>query len=121
MSTNRYDRWYIVPSVTTTVGSETVQTPKYADRDGIDGFAGQTVGRDALSNYAGLLQTHPDIETWYLVRIYGAWSVLNEISVRGDTRNLATNASDVAAVLNQRLKGLDRSASSWDRSFRLGL
>ena len=55
------------------------------------------------------LSIDPDIEEWYIVWLYGTWDALNSISVLSDTRNLATNPQDVAAVLNQRFPSLDRT------------
>jgi len=115
-----YHRWFIVPGID--VDGRTV--PKYVD-DAALSWNGDTIDEAALTNYPALTQTHPDVDVWYIVQAHGrdsaAWTELNNISVQGDTRNLATNLSDVSAVLNARLPGLDRDGEAWARSFRMSL
>jgi hypothetical protein len=115
MSTQEYDRWYIVPAVT--VDAEVQKSaPKYADRDGIERYIGKSVARSVMDDhYPALNQTYPDVPEWYIVRFYGSWSALNNISVLGDTRNLATNPQDIGAVLSQRLP--DVTVSDWGAAF----
>ncbi|WP_254535243.1 hypothetical protein [Halomarina litorea] len=126
-----YDRWYIVPAVGIPPGdqdpdlarkNQTAWWPAYYDDyDALAGFAGRIVAAaDVKPSYAGLIQTNPDVDPWYIVRFYGSgnagWQALNQISVKADTRNLATNPQDVAAVLNQRFPSLERSAAEWEAS-----
>lgn len=118
MSAGPYNRWYIVPAVQ---DGDADATPKYRDRDGIAGASGNVVDPSVVEpSYAGLIAQYLDVSEWYIVRFYGTWAALNEISVLGDTRNLATNPSDVAAVLNQRFPDLDRSAEEWADGFFVG-
>lgn len=116
-------RWFIVPA-TTDADGRTV--PKYLDDEPTLAYNGEPVASDVVSeNYPALTQVNPDITKWYIVQAHGrdnaAWQALNAVSVKADTRNLATNMSDVAPVLNARLPGLDRSGEAWERSFRMTL
>jgi hypothetical protein len=122
-----YSRWYIVPTAgfdeTDDQGAveRTYTRPKYSDEPGLTGFAGAIVDESIIEpSYPALIQIYPDVNDWYIVRFYGddnpGWNALNNISVLGDTRNLATNASDVEAVLNQRF-GESLDASEWDARF----
>lgn len=118
-----YTRWFIVPATTDSDGRT---VPKYLDADADLAYNGDTVSPDVVStNYPALTQTNPDVSQWYIVQAHGrdnaAWQALNNVSVKGDTRNLATNISDVAAVLNARLPKLERSGEAWARSFRMTL
>jgi hypothetical protein len=119
-----YSRWYILPAVGG--NADDGREPKYARGDDrLDAGSGTLVTPDTLTDhYPALTQTYPDVARWYLIRLFGTgtagWEALNDISVKGDTRNLATNPGDVAAVLNQRLPGADRSAEEWARSFSVG-
>jgi hypothetical protein len=118
MSPQIYDRWYIVPAVefTDSETGETYTAPKYSDRDGISGFSGNTFDESILeAHYPALKQIYPGL-TWYIVRFYGTWTELNNISVLGDTRNLATNAEDVNAILSQRFPDLP-SDTDWSLEF----
>lgn len=108
-----YSRWYIVPRVEHTDPETGIVDlgPKYKYEPGLTGFAGMDVSRDAVDDhYPALNITNPDVDRWYIVRFYGedipGWQALNAISVLGDTRNLATNPTDVRAVLEQRLPKL---------------
>lgn len=123
MSAQEYDRWYIVPAEEQTDenGNIIEIAPKYGNNDGINGYAGNTVEPSVIdTHYAGLIQQYPDIDEWYIVRLYGTWAALNDISVLGDTRNLATNYQDVAAVLDQRFPDIDRDPEAWAEGFYVG-
>lgn len=121
MSGAPYDRWYIVPSVEFERWNGTENAPKYSENTGIEGIAGNTVEPSIIEDsYPALIQIYPDVSEWYIVRLYGTWAALNDISVKQDTRNLATNPSDVAAVLNQRFPDLDRSPEEWSEGFFIG-
>jgi hypothetical protein len=122
-----YDRWYIVPAVEFTEiddegNVERVYTaPKYKDEPGLTGFSGATVSPSIVADpYPALIDIYPDVEAWYIVRFYGddnpGWNALNNISVLGDTRNLATNPHDVEAVLNN-LFGESLDATEWAARF----
>ena len=121
-----YDRWYLVPQEETTDSAgNTYNQPKYSDKDGIAGFSGNTVNESIVNDrYPALIDVYPDVNTWYIVRMYGidnaGWEALNEVSVLGDTRNLASNPEDVKAVLNERFPALgDRTANKWAESFKV--
>jgi len=79
--------------------------------------------KSAVSTYyAGLTQTYSGVQEWYLVKFYGSWSALNNISVKGDTRNLASNPSDVKSVLEERFPELPtRSAEEWSSVFNISV
>lgn len=123
-----YDRWFITPAEgferTGSDGNtvETVTRPKYSDTSGVAGFSGNTIEPSVVStHYPALTQTYPDVESWYVVRMYGeddsGFNALNEIHNKQDTRTLADHASDVAPVLNDHFPALDRSGSTWANSF----
>lgn len=121
-----YDRWYIIPAVDKASPSGgTRRTPKYVESEDIMGFAGIVVDESVVSdNYQALIDTNPDVNNWYLVRLYGVdnpgWQALNNISVKDDTRNLASNASDVAYIMNTHFPDLpDRTKQEWDQSFHV--
>jgi len=125
MSTRETNRWYILPPAETTQRSDgeqaTIRTPKYTDQDGILGFSGTLVTKSEVSDsYAGLTRQYPDVDEWYLARVYGRRSALDSISIKSDTRNLATNMGDVGPVLDQRFPGIDRSGDEWNNGFRIG-
>jgi len=127
-----YDRWYILPRAGD--GTRMFETfdesdytrgeyrPKYVEGAGFHGWAGTTASKATVGqHYAGLVAQYPDPPEWYIARVTGEWSALNGLSVKGDTRNLATNAQDVAAVLAQRLPGRDWASADLSRAFYGGL
>lgn len=122
----RYDRWYLAPAVTKPAPNTDGQmtTPKYADTAGIVGFAGTTTAPSVVeTSYPALVQTHPDVDEWYIVRMYGdgdaGWSALNDIHNKGDTRTLADHANDVAPVLNSHFPDLERPGAEWAAAFKI--
>ena len=125
-----YDRWFLTPAKTferTDNNGDIIEeytAPKYHETDGITGFSGNTTTPDVINDhYPALIQTHPDVSEWYIVRMYGedsaGWSALNEIHTHGDTRTLADHANDVAPVLNGHFPDLERSGSEWAKSFKI--
>lgn len=119
-----HDRWFIMPATTVMTETGDVIRPKYHDTGGIIGFSGTVAGSDVVSaHYPALAQMHPDVNNWYIVRMYGednaGWSALNEIHNKADTRTLADHAADVAPVLNNHFPGLSRAGGEWADSFRV--
>ena len=125
-----YDRWFLSPAVQferTDSNGDVVETfiaPKYSDASGISGFSGTTTTPDIISDsYPALTQTYPDVEEWYIVRMYGVgnsgWNALNTIHNYQDTRTLADHANDVAPVLNAHFPELSRSGQEWADAFRV--
>lgn len=117
-----YNRWYILPAVTTDDGSI---EPKYLrDAPDIRAFSGTTVAPTALEPaYAGLTTQFSSVSEWYIVRVTAlgdaGWQALNELSsMHQDTITLATDPAFIGDVLSQRL-GVDRSAAEWEQSFRV--
>ena len=102
-----YDRWFITPAV---VGSDDDQAryPKYSDHNDVSGFSGSIFhpSEIEIAGYYGLIAIYPDVESWYVVRMYGediaGWNALNEIHNHHDTRTLADHAHDVAPIMDDR-------------------
>ena len=130
MSTQTHDRWYLTPAVITEETDENgnvlyIQTsPKYSDIDNIVGYAGATIPPSEISDsYAELVQTYPDVDPWYLVRMYGQGTAgedaINTVSSKDDTRTLADHANAVVPILRRHCPSFDRSVSEWARGFRV--
>lgn len=116
MSAQQYDRWYILPPVAAEAADREGLVPKYTDQDGIEGYAGTLVDAANIEgSYPGLVTQFDQYDEWWIVRLYGSWAALNQISIQQDSINLATNPQDVDAVLSQRFPDLD--VSDWGSKF----
>lgn len=118
-----HNRWILTPA-TTPPNDGSGNYPKYADTDGITGFSGTTVSPDVVDgHYPTLIQTYPDVGTWYVVRMYGddtaGSEALDEIHNYQDTRSLSDPAEDLAPILSDQFPGLNRSAEQWASSFNV--
>jgi len=121
MSAQTHDRWFLTPA-TTNSGGTTV--PKYADTDGVTGFSGNVVEPATVSDfYPALTQEFPDVEQWYIARVYGDGTTgdqaLDSIDQKQDTQKLVDYPNDVPPVLSARFPDLDKTPSEWANAFRI--
>lgn len=114
-----YNRWFIIPK-------EQIDTdeyrPKYVDNPDIEGWSGTKIpASDISQHYAGLTDQFPDVDEWYVIRIYGEDNpgslALDTIHNNQDTRTLADRAADVAPVLNENLP--NHTGQEWGKSFKI--
>lgn len=100
-------RLFLVPVVT----REGLQSPKYEQSDGLNGWSGTTLNLDAFDL--------PLSGTWYMVWFYGPVEALDTIESQPDAYTIdeqGLTKADLASYLNDHF-GTDRTFTEWLDSF----
>lgn len=111
-------RWAVVPAVT----KDGTTTAKYVENaSGLRAFSGARIPASDLQSAAGLKQTNPNIEEWYIAHVVAtgadAQRRINSLRSASDVR-VFTDRQAVENALN-RQRGASRSIEEWERSFNV--
>lgn len=114
------NRWYLTPSTGTGVDGDAFR-PKYTDNSGIKGFSAVDVSEGAINDYyAAVIDQNPGVERWYICRLYGEYTALQEISAKADTVTLALVGGQVGPILNAHFPDLDVPEEQWAEKLKVG-
>lgn len=125
------NRWFTLPIVLDESDpADPVRRPKYVEREGIEGYSGNTVAR-SLTDHLPDLPDQARSPSWnfydelFVARIYGDEMRLEEIAEEPDVFALSMGGRAAervpTAMLNARFGDQpDRDDEGWQRGFRVG-
>lgn len=116
MTEHDNDRWFILPMME---HERLGTTPEYTFRtEGILGISGKMVSREDISNFGSTTKRRPDVEDWWVGRVFGTEEALDKLDKdHKDVRELGDNPQAVDNILSNVMPSID--TSNWDEHFNV--